>query len=135
MRLRRVAATAAFISILSVPAFAADDFSIAGTYVQNAKCKGDGTDAPAKVVRITEVDVHSSFGVCVFESKTHEGNTLAAHMSCDGPNGHILLGDVKFTVRDDKNVDFTDQDGTVKVLLYKCPQADTSGQAPATTKR
>ena len=100
-------------------------------YVQNMTCKGDGTDPATKVVRITETDVHSSFGTCKFVKKEHDGNTLAAQMSCDGPGGNILLGDVRFTVRDDKNVDFVDQDNTYKSVLYKCPQTGASQRAPA----
>jgi hypothetical protein len=108
--------------VLSGPVLAADDVSIVGVYVQNMACKGDGTDPAAKVVSITETDVHSSFGTCKFVRKEHDGNTLAAQMSCDGPGGNILLGDVRFTVRDDKNIDFVDQDNTYKSVLYKCPQ-------------
>jgi hypothetical protein len=113
------------ISVLPSPVSAQDVFSIAGTYVQNAACKGDGTDPAGKVVRITETDIHSSFGICKFVRKEHDGHTLAAQMSCDGPGGNILLGDVRFTVRDDKNIDFVDQDNTYRSVLYKCPQADT----------
>lgn len=120
----RGAAAIAIIGALFLtgPVLAADDISIVGVYVQNMACKGDGSDPATKVVRITETDVHSSFGTCKFVKKAHEGKTLAAQMSCDGPGGNILLGDVRFTVRDDKNIDFVDQDNTYKSVLYKCPQ-------------
>ena len=120
----RVAATAAIVAlVLCGPAVAGEDLSIVGTYVQNAACKGDGSDPAAKLVRITETDVHSSFGICTFVKKEHDGHTLAAQMSCNGPGGNILLGDVRFTVRDDKNIDFVDQDNTYRSVLYRCPQA------------
>ena len=32
-----------------------------------------------------------------------------------------MLGDVTFTMRDDKTVDFSDQDQTYNAVLYKCP--------------
>ena len=115
--------TVAF-AVISGPAGAEDTFSIAGTYVQNAACKGDGSDPAEKLVRITDTDVHSSFGVCKFVRKEHDGDTLAAQMSCDGPGGNILLGDVRFTLRRDNNIDFVDQDNTYRSVLYKCPQAD-----------
>ncbi len=127
---RAIAAAAMLAALVSGPAAADDAFSIAGTYVQNAACKGDGTDPAAKLVRITETDIHSSFGVCKFVKKEHDGNTLAAQMSCDGPGGNILLGDVRFTVRDDKNIDFVDQDNTYRSVLYRCPQADAGQRAP-----
>jgi hypothetical protein len=132
---RRVSAAAFAVGscFLACPVLADDTFSIAGTYVQNAACKGDGSDPAAKLVRITETDVHSSFGVCTFVKKEHQGNTLAAQMSCNGPGGNILLGDVRFTVRDDKNIDFVDQDNTYTSVLYKCPRADAARQAPVAT--
>jgi hypothetical protein len=131
---RGVVAAAMVASIMSGPVIAEDEFSIVGTYLQNAICKGDGTDPAGKLVRITETDIHSSFGVCKFVKKEHDGNTLAAQMSCDGPGGNILLGDVRFTVRDDKNIDFVDQDNTYKSVLYKCPQTDAARQTvPAAT--
>ncbi len=117
-----------FASCVVSPAFAEEGFSIAGTYVQNAACKGDGTDPAAKVVRITETDVHSNFGVCTFLKQERDGKTLSAQMSCNGPGGNMLLGDVQFTVRDEKTVEFIDQDNTYHSVLYRCPQA---GQMPA----
>jgi len=121
---RGVVAAAMAALIMPGWALAADGISIAGTYVQNAICKGDGTDPAGKVVRITDTDVLSSFGICKFVKKEQDGHTLAAQMSCDGPGGNILLGDVRFTVRDDKNIDFVDQDNTYRSVLYKCPQAE-----------
>ncbi len=125
---RGIVAAAMVAAAMSSPVIAEDEFSIVGTYVQNAVCKGDGTDPAGKLVRITETDIHSSFGVCKFVKKEHDGKTLAAQMSCDGPGGNILLGDVRFTVRDDKNIDFVDQDNTYKSVLYKCPQTDAARQ-------
>ena len=127
------AAAIAIIGALFLPGpvLAADDVSIVGVYVQNMACKGDGSDPAAKVVRITESDVHSSFGTCKFVKKEHEGKTLAAQMSCDGPGGNVLLGDVRFTVRDDKNIDFVDQDNTYKSVLYKCPQTGAAQSVSA----
>ena len=125
-----VAASAIAAALVCAPALAADDLSIVGVYVQNTACKGDGTDPVAKMVRITETDVLSSFGVCKFIKKQHEGNTLAAQMSCDGPGGNVLLGDVRFTLREDRNIDFVDQDNTYKSVLYRCPQTGAAQAAP-----
>jgi hypothetical protein len=126
-----VAATAIVAAFICGPVIAADDLSIVGVYVQNAACKGDGTDPAAKMVRITETDIHSNFGVCKFVKKEHEGNTLAAQMSCEnGPAGNVLLGDVRFTVRDDKNIEFVDQDNTYRSVLYRCPQGAAQHASP-----
>jgi hypothetical protein len=132
-----VVAAAMAAAFVFGPVLAADDLSIVGVYVQNAACKGDGTDPVAKMVRITETDINSSFGVCKFVKKEHRGNTLAAQMSCEGgPGGNILLGDVRFTVRDDKNIDFVDQDNTYRSVLYRCPQgaAQHSSAAAASSR-
>jgi hypothetical protein len=114
------------------PALAADEFSIVGVYMQNMACKGDGTDPVAKMVRITKTDIHSSFGICRFVKKEHEGNTLAAQMACEGgPGGNVLLGDVRFTVREDKNIEVVDQDNTYRSVLYRCPQGVMPHPSPA----
>src|SRR5215472_3158362 len=123
---RGIAAPAIIIAFASCPAVADEAFSIAGTYVQNAACKGDGSDPAKMVVRITDSDVHSSFGLCTFVRKEFEGNALKAQMSCNGPAGNLLLGDVRFTVRADKNIDVVDQDHTYNAVLYKCPQTSAA---------
>ena len=129
----RVVAAAILAAAATFPLLADDGPSINGTYVQNAACKGDGTDPAAKLVRITETDVHSNFGVCTFLKQEREGKTLSAQMSCNGPGGNMLLGDVRFTVRDEKTVEFIDQDNTYHSVLYRCPQTDSARQTPATT--
>ncbi len=131
--MRGVAALAMIVCVASCPALAGDEFSIAGTYVQNAVCKGDGSDPAKMVVRISESDVHSSFGVCTFARKEYDGNVLKAQMSCDGPGGNMLLGDVRFTLRADKNIDFVDQDHTYNVVLHRCPQTSAAQQQSAAT--
>jgi len=130
--MRGIAATAIVVAAASCPALAGEEFSIVGTYVQNTACKGDGSDPAKMVVRITEADIHSSFGVCTFVRKEFEGNALKAQMSCDGPAGNMLLGDVRFTLRADKNLDFVDQDHTYNVVLHRCPQTNAAQQPPAT---
>src|SRR5215813_3460869 len=134
-RMRGIAALAIAAIFASGPALAGDAFSIAGTYVQNAACKGDGSDPAKMLVRITENDVHSSFGLCTFVRKEYEGNALKAQMSCNGPAGNMLLGDVRFTLRDDKNLDFVDQDHTYNAVLHRCPQTNAAQQPPASTPR
>jgi hypothetical protein len=133
--MRSVAALAIVVGFSSCPVLAGEEFSIAGTYVQNAACKGDGSDPAIMLVRITETDVQSSFGVCTFVRKEVEGNLLKAQMSCNGPAGNMLLGDVRFTVRPDKNLDFVDQDHTYNVILHRCPQTSAAQQAPASRAR
>ena len=129
---RGIVLAAVYASCVGLPALAQEGISITGTYVQNTACKGDGTDPAAKLVRITETDVHSNFGVCTFLKQEREGKTLSAQMSCNGPGGNMLLGDVRFTVRDEKTVEFIDQDNTYHSVLYRCPQSDSARQAPAT---
>ena len=128
--LRGIGAIAIVVAAASCPALAGEEFSIAGTYVQNAACKGDGSDPKKMLVRITEADVHSSFGVCTFVRKEFDGTALKAQMSCEGPAGNMLLGDVRFTLRADKNLDFVDQDHTYNVVLHRCPQNSAAQQQP-----
>jgi hypothetical protein len=132
---RGIVLAAVYASCVGLPALAQEGISITGTYVQNTACKGDGTDPAAKLVRITETDVHSNFGVCTFLKQEREGKTLSAQMSCNGPGGNMLLGDVRFTLRADKNIDFVDQDHTYNVVLHRCPQTSAAQQPAAASAR
>jgi hypothetical protein len=85
-------------------------------------CKGDGSDSGVSRVKITGRDIDSVFGLCTILSRKREGATFAVHVECKGPGGSQMLGDVNFTPRDDKIVDFSDQDQTYKATLYKCPE-------------
>ena len=97
---------------------AEDDFPIVGTYTENTPCTGDGSDVSR--VTITAHDIDSVFGLCTILSWKREGATFAVHLECKGPNGNQMLGDVNFTPRDDKIVDFSDLHQTYKATLYKC---------------
>jgi hypothetical protein len=107
-------------SVLTV--FGEDDFPLVGTYTENQACKGDGSDAGVSRVKITPRDIDSVFGLCTILDKKRDGNSFAVHVECRGPGGSQMLGDVNFSLRDDKTVDFADQDQTYKAVLYKCPE-------------
>ena len=83
-----------------------DDFTIVGTYTENTPCTGGGSDVSR--VTITARDIDSVFGLCTILSRKREGATFAVHLECKGPNGNQMLGDVNFTPRDGKTVDFSD---------------------------
>ena len=95
---------------------------LVGTYTENQACKGDGSDSGVSRVKITVRDIDSVFGLCTILSRKREGATFAVHVECKGPGGSQMLGDVNFTPRDDKIIDFSDQDQTYKATLYKCPE-------------
>ena len=100
---------------------AQNDFPIIGTYTENVVCKGDPSDAGAPRVKISLEEIDSSvFGLCKILRKKRDGNTISVHVECKGPGG-VLLGDVNFTIRDEKTLDFADQDNTYKAVLHKCP--------------
>ena len=50
-------------------------------------------------------------------SKKREGTTFVVHVECKGPGGS-QLGDVIFTPREDKIIDFSDLDQTYKAVLH-----------------
>jgi|SRR5262249_39978306 len=54
-------------------------------------------------------------------SKKREGATFVVHVECKGPGGSQMLSDVNFTPREDKTIDFSDQDRTYKAVLHRCP--------------
>jgi hypothetical protein len=109
------------LSALATPVHAEDDFPIVGTYTENQACKVDGADPGVSSVKITSRDIDSVFGLCTILSKKREGATYMVHVECKGPGGSQMLGDVNFTPREDKTIDFSDQDQTYKAILYRCP--------------
>ena len=109
------------IASLAMPVLAEDDFPIVGTYTENQPCKGDASDANTSRVKISPRDIDSVFGLCTIVNRTRDGNTFAVHVECKGPGGSQMLGDINFTLRADKTIDFSDQDKTYKAVLYRCP--------------
>ena len=109
------------IASLAMPVLAEDDFPIVGTYTENQPCKGDASDPNASRVKISPRDIDSVFGLCTIVNRTRDGNTFAVHVECKGPGGSQMLGDINFTLRADKTIDFSDQDKTYKAVLHKCP--------------
>ena len=106
------------LATFATQALGEDDFPIVGTYTENTPCTGGRFDVSR--VTITSHDIESAFGLCAILSKKREGATFAVHVECKGPNGNQMLGDVNFTPRDDKIVDFSDLNQTYKATLYKC---------------
>ena len=98
-----------------------DDFPLVGTYTENQACKPNGSDPGVSRVTITPRDIDSVFGLCTILSKKREGATFVVHVECNGPGGSKMLSDVNFTPREDKTIDFSDQDQTYKAVLYRCP--------------
>jgi hypothetical protein len=103
------------------PCLAQDDFPLVGTYTENAPCKPESSDPNVSKVKITPTEIDSVFGLCTILQTKREGNTFAVHVDCKGAGGTQMLGDVSFTIRDDKTIDFSDQDQTYKAVLHKCP--------------
>jgi hypothetical protein len=113
---------AAIVGISTTALHSEDDFPIVGTYTENVACKGDASDAGVAKVKISMTEIDSSvFGLCSILKKKREGNVFSVHVECKGAGGAVMLGDVTFTIKDDKTLDFSDQDNTYKAVLYKCP--------------
>jgi hypothetical protein len=109
------------LAALAAPVHGEDDFPLVGTYTENQACKPNGTDPGVSRVTITPRDIDSVFGLCTILSKKRDGATFVVHVECKGPGGSQMLGDVIFTPREDKTIDFSDQDQTYKAVLHKCP--------------
>jgi hypothetical protein len=106
-------------TLMTASILAADDFPLIGTYTENEPCEGAGGNVSRVKISPTEID--SVFGLCSILDIKHAGDTYRIHVECKGAGGTQMLGDVSFTLRDDKTVDFSDQDQTYKSVLYKCP--------------
>jgi hypothetical protein len=117
----RVLSIVALATLTPASTSLSDEFPLVGTYTENQPCKADGSDAGVSRVKITPSEIDSVFGLCTILENKREGNTFAIHVECKGPGGSQMLGDVNFTVREDKTIDFSDQDQTYKAVLHKCP--------------
>jgi hypothetical protein len=112
---------AAGIAAGSARGVAEEDFPIVGTYTRDIVCKGDGSDRPDLVVRIGREQIESPMGICRILSRKRDGKAILAHVECKIPGSdQPILGDVTFTIRDDKTLDFEDQDHTSDATLHKC---------------
>jgi hypothetical protein len=114
--------TVVMLAALATAPRAEEDFPLVGTYTENQLCKPETSEANVSRVTITGHDIDSVFGLCTILDKKRDGNTYAVHVECKGPGGSQMLGDISFTLRDDKTIDFSDQDQTYKAVLYKCPE-------------
>lgn len=117
----RALAVLAMIAAAVAAAFAEDDFPIVGTYLQNERCKGDGTDPAELRVIITRRDITSNMGLCEILDKKRDGNTIAVHVGCNSGGPNLILGDVTFKMRADRTLEFADQDNVYNAILHKCP--------------
>jgi hypothetical protein len=117
---RMCAALIVIAAAISAPR-AEEDFPIVGTYTREVACKGDGSGQADVLVRIARDQIESPMGVCRILSRKRDGKAIKAHVQCKMPGSdQPILGDVTFTMRDDKALDFEDQDHTSDATLYKC---------------
>ncbi len=105
---------------LSPPVSGKDEFPIAGTYLRDMVCVGNGPPRSDLMVTITPKRIESTMANCNILSHKRVGQTVSAHVECMMPGNQPILGDVTFTIRDDKTLDFEDQDHTSDATLHKC---------------
>jgi hypothetical protein len=106
--------------VIAAGAAFADDFPLSGNYTQNVLCKGDGTDAVAVRVKISPQEIVSNVGTCTILDTTRDGETYAVRVECKFASGP-LMGNLSFTPKPDRTIDFVDRDGNYKAVLHPCP--------------
>ncbi len=109
------------VPMIAGPAHTEEAFPIAGIYLEDRACKGDGSDPADKRVKITATAIDSSFGLCTLQDRRRAGNKITVQVTCKDPAGGALTSDISFTIRDAKTLDFTDQYETYKTTLHRCP--------------
>jgi hypothetical protein len=107
---------------LGPPPLAEDEFPIAGTYMRDIVCTGNGSHRPDLLVTITHKRIESPMGSCNILSRKRIGRAISAHVECKVPGDQLILGDVIFTIRDERTIDFEDQDHTSDATLYRCAE-------------
>jgi len=119
-----------FVSVaLASAAVAAEDFPLTGNYTQNVACKGDGSDPAAAKVTISPQEIVSNVGVCTILDTKKNGDSYAEHVECKFPSGP-LMGNITFTPKPDKTIEFVDSNGTYKAVLYRCPDSAQNAAVP-----
>jgi hypothetical protein len=106
----------------SPPVHSADDFPIVGTYMRDIACTGTSPNRPDLLVKIMQGRIESPMGVCSILSHKRNGRAISAHVECKIPGDQLVLGEVTFTIRDEKTLDFEDQDHTSDATLHRCPE-------------
>jgi hypothetical protein len=122
--IRKARGVVALVALLLVsqPVLGEDDFPIAGTYMRDMACTGNGSQRPDLLVTITQKRIESPMGSCNILSRTRVGKAISAHLECKVPGDQLILGDVTFTIRDEKTLDFEDQDHTSDATLHRCAE-------------
>ena len=122
IRIARGAPALVALLLISEPILAEDDFPIVGTYMRDIACTGNGSHRPDLLVKITHQQIASPMGVCNILSRKRVGRAISAHVECKVPGDQLILGDVTFTLRDEKTLDFEDQDHTSDATLHRCSE-------------
>ncbi|MEA2904563.1 MAG: hypothetical protein QOI12_1950 [Alphaproteobacteria bacterium] len=104
----------------SVSAFGEDDFPIVGSYLKDQVCRGDSSDPFDLKVKISRRQIESNMGQCSILGFQRQGKTTFVQVECKVPGDQVILGDVSFTLRDDRALDFDDQYHTSPAVLYRC---------------
>src|SRR4029078_339394 len=87
--------------------FAADDFPLTGSYMENEPCK---IDIPLELrVTITATEMTGPMGHCNILNWKREKDGFAVNVECSGPAENKLVADVRFTPRTNQTIDFSDQ--------------------------
>ena len=106
----------------SAPAPGEDDFPIVGTYTRDEQCRATTAARPDLLVKITRKEIASNMAICEILNRKRDGKIFSVHVGCKTPGDQLILGDVTFTIRDNKTLDFEDQDHTSDAVLHKCAE-------------
>ena len=122
IRMARGTLALAGLLLVSTPALADNEFPIAGTYMRDIACVGNGSHRPDLLVKITQKRIESPMGSCNILSSKRAGKAISAHVECKVPGDQLILGDITFTIRDEQTLDFEDQDHTSDATLHRCAE-------------
>jgi hypothetical protein len=101
-------------------ALAEDGFPLEGVFTQNEPCRGNGSQQPALVVKITPQDVSYSGGVCSIDNKQQDGDSLSMRVTCKFTSGAVMASGVTFTKKDANTFGMAQQEGSYRAVLYRC---------------
>ena len=114
--------------LLRARALGQSDFPLAGTFTRDIVCRGDGNDPAVNIVKITQEEIVSSFGVCAISDVKRTGNKISVHTSCTLQSGVLVTGDVVFTLVDDKTINIDDLDRNYHTQAQPLPDQHRQDQ-------
>ena len=128
LRVARAASGIGLLALGAVAAFAphaasaSEGLALEGTYLRNTTCNGDVNEKNPAFVSISADQIRHVGGTCTIDERNQDGTNVTMRVTCKFQSGSVLSSSISFARRDDATLDMTQQDGSFKAVLHRCPR-------------